>query len=346
MYANPTCEISLLSGSRSSLRKATPAVFQLQANLADSPQEARSQVDPNIRQGPYPSSLGRMYAALSGQAVAFGVASFSLPVSPSTPETRSWSVPAPHPSRTSYLAGRWPLVLFSRQTLDSLSHRCEAVFGEYCSFPGSRTASRSGRHEQMEKGGGRASTQYPGPNSGHGRRQSSRNETVGHPLRLAAPAVSFPSDLEAPNPARKAKTSSSGWFGARNSVPVDPAGSRSASGTTAATHHSAPAAFGENLLRHPTNPWRRLRISEFSGLLPGLQNSSQTPFACHYQCRRIHGKHHSKSSSAQSLRFQSKSSKSMGNGSHTHATKSGLQWQRFSTELIDPTPNCDILRSS
>src|SRR5882672_2013560 len=80
MYANSTCEISLLPGSDSSVRNATSPVFRLQTHLANPPEKTRTAADSDSYQASFQCLGGGMHAALLGPAFATGFAHISLPI--------------------------------------------------------------------------------------------------------------------------------------------------------------------------------------------------------------------------------------------------------------------------
>ena len=343
MHDYKTCEISLLLRSNSSVWSQKTSMFGLQKNLVNPSKETRATKDSFAIRRIKTSLLRKIYPWSLSQAPTWNQPC-QLPVSiPSSLAPFCYTFKATTAaSRPVGSSGRWSLLLLPKKNLGALFDRTQVFLRQKGYFFGPDTPSKQRKRRTLETSlcdGYSPENQTSNPSSR--RRQFKRYEENHKTRRMASSTLPFSFNPEIPSPTPPTETCFEGWCNARRSLPIGVPNSRDPKRASVGYLNRPTRTISQKSLYHISNPGYDSGLSLLYKLLPNLFKLPRVKLAIHNQRRRVDGQYYSRSFKAKPFSLQSSSTLAMGHNTDSITKGIKLQWQESSTDLINPTPNCD-----
>ncbi len=201
MYEHKTCEVPLLPCRYSSIWAPASSMLQLQTDLDNSTEEARSASNSNAAQYFQPSISGKIHPSTFDSTTSWhAFAEPSVPIPPSVAQSCDSAQLAKPSSGTFDSSGRWTAIPLSQKAMGTVFDRGEILFRKNCRLFRSHASPRQGRCLPMGASFGRSARKRSGTDSGVSRRQFERHEENCQKARLGPSALPFPSDTEIAGP--------------------------------------------------------------------------------------------------------------------------------------------------
>ena len=343
MHENKTCEISLLLCSNLSVWSQKTSMLGLQTNLVYPSKETRTSKAPHAVERLKPGLPRKIRCQSFGQAsLRHSITDLSLPISTSLEPFYCTSKFSKITLRSAYPVSRRALVPLSKEALDSASDGDQVVSRKNSVFSRSCTSLRQRRQNGLATGLCDRPAGAQSPYSRSRRRQFEWHEEDRQTRRMGSPALSLSLDSEIPNSVPPPNAQTQRRSCARRNLSADSSSSRnyqriSFKRFTGTTNTSYP-----NFLWHSPHSGCSPRLPSISKVLPHVSNASGVEPAKHNQHGRVHGLHYSGFTATQSFSFKPSIAIEMGNDIRSITKGIKLQRQESSTDLINPTPICDI----
>ena len=343
MHEYKTCEIPLLSGSNSSVRSSKKTMHSLQKNLVNSSKETRASDDSGLSQSLESDFFERLHTSTSGSSSsACGLVKLSSPVSTSTQPLCRSPLSSKDPFWITDFTRRRSLLSVPQKALGLILNspqilpRKNSRLSRSCPFP------RQGRSRSLETSflnhSSKGQISHKSPCSG----QPERYETNRQTRKLVPSTLPFSSHPEISNSISPWQACSQRWKSQRRNLSVDSSNPRNLRRICFQSFTRSVNPNRSNVLWHSTHTGDGAGIPLLNPIFPNVSNASGIEFTYNNQYCRIHVLHYSRFTSTQPLCFQSSSTSQMDNLINSIAAETNLQWQTSSTDLINPTPNCDL----
>jgi hypothetical protein len=221
------------------------------------------------------------------------------------------------------------------------------LYGQESCLPRSNSHSKTRERRPVATSVGRGyPTKSQASNSGVCRRQFEWHEETRQVRRVGSSTMPFSFDPKIPNPISQTTTFFEGWSLAGRYLPVNTSSSRDAQRALARHFHRSTDPISQESLHCISYSSYGARIPIVHKLLPNISNTSGTQSTIHNQHHRINEFHYPGLIAAKPFCFKPPSTSTMGDSTDSITKEIKLQWQTSSTELINPTPHCDLKNSA
>ena len=343
MHGHKTCEIPLLSVSDLPVWSSKTPMLGLQKNLVDPSKEtwtseasyAIGRIEPSL-----PRKIRRQS---SGQApLRHSIGYFPLPISASPQPLRRAPKSPQIALRSAYTLSRRNLVPLSKETLDFASHGTQVLQGQSSRFPRSRTSIRQRRQDRLATGVRNHSAGSQSSNSRPRRRQFKWHEENRQTRRMGASTLPFSLDSKVPNPVPPSHTQAQRRSCTRRNLSADSSSPRNRERIYLGRFFGTTDTIHPNFLWYSPHSGCGAGLPYFGKVLPHLFDTSGAKPAAYNQYGRIDGVNYPGFIATQSFGFQPSITPAMGNSIDSIKKEIKLQQQESSTDLINPTQNCDL----
>lgn len=315
----------------------------LQKNLVHSSEEARTSDDSDLSESLGSNFFEGLYPSASCPSpTGSRLVKFPPSVSTSAATFCRSSLSSKDTFRSTDLVSRRAWIPLPKKALGFVLNSTQVLHREKSYLPRPHPSFRQRRSIPMGTSFHGDSTWPKSSDSCPDRRQSEWYEAYCQTRTMGPSALPFSFNFEISNPISPPKTRSQGRNCTRRNLPVDSPGSRNSRRISSQRFTRPIDAINSNLLRHSTHPSCSARVSSVGKILSSLSRPSRIKSANDNQYCRIHVLYYSRLTQTQSLCFQSSITPKVDNRFNSIASETKLQWQTSSTDLINPTPICDL----
>lgn len=342
-YENKTCEIPLLSGQNLSIWQEKTPMFSLQTNMVNPPQKTRTSKRTYSSECFESNLFGEIHAQpTSSKAARCRAGKFSPQVLPDSAAFCRKAKSSEISCRTFDFVGRRPLVPLPQQSLDTLSDRIKILFGQNSCIFRSHPPSGKRRRLQMETNFCGHPCRASSANPRNGRRQSQWHDNYCAARRMDPSTLPFSFNSKTSDPTRTEKTCPQRRPGSRRDLPVDSSSSRNQRRNTSEKFVRTLNSIVSFFLWDQTYSSISPGVHSNNRLLPCLSHTSGVKYANYNKHSRIYVLYYSRFGASKSMLCQSQVFIVMDYSLNPPKKEVNVQWQASSTELIDPSPICDL----